>query len=386
MQHRPSYRNALLFALAFMAIMAILATFGPFHISMVAGTDPLSSLAQMMPSPVASLAPSQAALLAKAYIVEQKGVPAAALAIRDDRPIQFAGLGRQYQAITLMDTRPPGRPYKVLVDLQTGAVEEDTSAVFRAEAESLKAYYGNLEPELYQRLQFLDDDDRVRVAIWVAPRPGESLAELQAAAFTTLADRYPEARAAMQRFGKPMDIADRGLSQRIFAEYKSLMVPPIEARIRPLMTELQTGGFIIIPQPALPAFGAILPKSVILELSRRPDISRIFLAGAMGWPELETAVPTNLAPAVWARGIQGSNILIAILEQANVALDNTFLHHCIFDPACNRPPRPGGLALPFRSMRPGWPVMQRVSMISGGEWRRRPGSGALGTLVMIWMR
>nr|MBC7245513.1 hypothetical protein [Chloroflexota bacterium] len=53
------------------------------------------------------------------------------------------------------------------------------------------------------------------MTIWVVAPPGQSLAERQAAIFAELANRYPEAQAAMEWSGKPMDVNDPALAERI---------------------------------------------------------------------------------------------------------------------------------------------------------------------------
>lgn len=48
----------------------------------------------------------------------------------------------------------------------------------------------------------------------------------------------------------------------------------------------------------MPSFTAVLPKQVILELARRPEVSAIYLIEKEAQPELDSAVPTSLAPVV----------------------------------------------------------------------------------------
>jgi len=261
------------------------------------------------------------------YIAKREGIPTDLLSIVADHPTEYPNLGRQFQVVTVLDTRPQGQVYKLLVDLRSGRVEEDVSALLRAESRAHQSRYGKLQPALYERLQNLKDDEMVPVAIWVAASPGQNLAEQQAAAFTVLAARYPEVQAAIDRFGKPMDVNDPVLRQHVESEYLALLADQMEARTRPLVTELERRGFAITTYPGLPSFTAVLPKHVILELSQRPDVSAIYLTEVEAEPELDSAVPTTLAPIVWTRGITGSGVTIAILENGNVDPNNSFLHH-----------------------------------------------------------
>ncbi len=262
-----------------------------------------------------------------AYIAKREGIPIESLEIVADHRSDYPALGRQFQVVTVLDTRPQGQVYKLLVDLRDGRVEEDVSALLAAEARAHESRYGKLEPALYERLQGLKDDDTLPVAIWMAASPGKSLAEQQTTAFAILAARYPQARAAMEHGGKPMDVSDPELRRRIEADYTALMAAQAESRISSLVTELKQRGFAITTYAGMPSFTAVLPKRVILELAQRSDVSAIYLTEAEVQLELDSAVPTTLAPIVWSRGITGRSVTIAILENGNIDPNNSFLHH-----------------------------------------------------------
>ena len=170
------------------------------------------------------------------------------------------------------------------------------------------------------------------MAIWAASSPGNSLAEREVTARTTLAARYPQARAAVENGSKPMDVSDPELRQRIEADYAALMATAAATRTDALVMELRQRGFVIDTYVGLPSFTAVLPKRVILELAQHPKVSAIYLIEAKAQLELDSAVPTTLAPFVWTRGITGNGVTIAILEEGNVAPDNTYLHQCFNQP------------------------------------------------------
>lgn len=321
----------LIFTLALTVL--IVATLGGTHSGVVSQAtlfdSPISTLptpTPQLPAPTPLPGPSQAAQAALAYIATREGISTGALRIVADHPTEYPNLDRQFQVVTIWDTRPQGQIYKLLVDLQSGRIEEDVSALLAAETRAHESRYGKLQPALYERLQGLNDDETLPVAVWVAAGPGQSLAEQQIAASATLAARYPEVRAALERFGKPMDVSDPALRQRIEAEYIELLNAQVEVRSRPLITELTRRGFTITTYPGMPSFTAILPKRVILELVRRSDVSAIYLVEAEAKPELDSAVPSSLAPLVWAQGYDGSGVTIAILEHGNVDPNNSFLH------------------------------------------------------------
>ncbi len=278
-----------------------------------------------IPTPTPTSGPSQAAQTALTYIAKREGIPTDALRIAADHRTEYPNLGRKFQVITLVDTRPQGQVYKLLVDLQSGHIEQDVSALLAAEAQAYQTRYGKLQPALYERLQGIRDDETLPVAIWVAASPGQSLAEQQAAAFAVLAARYPEVREVIERFGKPMDVSDPDLRQRVESEYLALLAAQTEARTQPLATELGRRGFTIATYTGMPFFTAVLPKRVILELARRPHVSAIYLIETKEQPALDSAVPTSLAPFVWNRGYDGNGVTIAILEHGNVDPNNSFL-------------------------------------------------------------
>lgn len=278
------------------------------------------------PTPSPTPGPSLAAQAALTFIAKREGIPVDTLRVVDDHPTEYPNLGRQFQVVTVLDTRPQGQAYKLLVDLRSGRIEEEVSTLLAAEARAHQARYGKLQRALYERLQSLDDEETLPVAIWVAASPGQSLAEQQATAFAVLADRYPEVREVMEHFGKPMDVSDSALRQRIESEYLALLADQTRARIRPLATELERRGFTITTYGEVPSLTTALPKRVILELARRPDVSAIYLIETQEQPALDSAVPTSLAPFVWDLGYDGTGVTIAILEHGNVDPNNSFLH------------------------------------------------------------
>lgn len=274
------------------------------------------------PEPVLSEAAQQALV----YIAQREGIPVEALVIVADHPTEYPALGREFQVVTLLDIRPEGQPWKLLVDLTNGRMEEDISALLAAEARAHQAQYGKLQPSLYERLQTLKSNEAVPVAVWMAAGPGQTLAEQQEAAFATLAAQYPEAKTALERSGKPMDVDDPELAQRIEAEYVALLNAGTRVRTQPLVAELERRGFAVTAYEGLPSFTAVLPQREILELAHRADVSSIYLVEAEKHLEMDSAAPTVLAPSVWGRGYDGSGVTIAILDIGNVDPNNTSLN------------------------------------------------------------
>lgn len=335
MYHKTLCYRVLSFVMTLAAAALVIIALGQMHLDTATGatlfnsplTTPSLLFSSPLPTPTPKSIPSDAARKAMAYIAKREGIPIESLDIVADHRSDYLALGRQFQVVTVLDTRPQGQVYKLMVDLRDGRVEEDISALLAAEAQAHQSRYGKLQPTLYERLQGLKDDDTLPVAVWMSASPRKSLAEQQTTAFAILATKYPQARAAIERGGKPMDVSDPELRQRIEADYTALMAAWAESRISSLVTELKQRGFATTTYAGMPSFTAVLPKRVILELARRSDVSAIYLTEAEVQLELDFAVPTTLAPIVWTRGITGSGVTIAILENGNVDPNNSFLHH-----------------------------------------------------------
>lgn len=274
-----------------------------------------------LPTPVLSPSPTPGTSLeaqkAQVYLAQREKIAPENLVIVNEFRRKALLLGQTFQAVTVLDTES-NRFFQVLVDLDSGQVE-DRTAIEEAEEQHHRAKYGKLQPALYERLQAMREYETVTVTIWVAAPPGKSLAEQQAAAFATLTARYPQAREAMDRSGKPMDVDAPALAERIYEEYVQILSAETASRIRPLVKALEAQGFAVRTAEGLPSVTVTLSKRSVEELAARDDVGAIYLSeGGKRHLLLSSAVPTNLAPTVWARGYDGTGVDIAVLEDGNV--------------------------------------------------------------------
>jgi hypothetical protein len=123
----------------------------------------------------------------------------------------------------------------------------------------------------------------------------------------------------MERSGKPMDVDDPALAERIYEEYVQILNGEAVTRIHPLVEALGAQGFAVRTAEGLPAVTVTLPKQSIEVLAARDDVGVIYLSeGGRRHLLLDSAVPTNLAPTIWARGYDGTGVDVAILEEGNV--------------------------------------------------------------------
>ena len=273
-----------------------------------------SPLPTPVPSPTPVPEPSEAAQKALAYIAQRRGISPQEMVVITDHPTVYPSLGRKFQVVTILDTRPEGRFYSLLVDLDSGRIEEELAAIRAAEERAYLDRYGKLEPTLYRRLQEIDDDEALPVAIWVAGKPQHSQEDL----FAAVAAQFPEAQAALSRSDKPWDMEDPELAARIKAEYNRLSAANTAVRIEPLVTHFRQRGIEVTTYGTLPSVTARLTKRQILELAQHDKVGMLYLIEERGREETDVAIPTDLVPVVWDRGFDGSGVTIAILEDGNI--------------------------------------------------------------------
>jgi hypothetical protein len=270
----------------------------------------INDLNQETPIPTPTPATPANTLKALEHIAEREGIPVENLIVANQHKREYAALGKAFWAVTALENNKDGKWYTVMIDLADGSFVDDVEAVEQAEEQARQTKYGKLEPALYERLKTMQPEDKVPVAVWIAGAPGRSQEEL----FAALADKYPEAKEALERSGKPFDVADQELMMKIKAEYLKMLNEEAQIQVQPLVNFLQAGGYSVMVFDAMPAVSATLPKSLILEIMARSDVGSIYLIEEKAEPELDTAVPSDRVPAVWQSGFKGSGVGIAILE------------------------------------------------------------------------
>lgn len=281
------------------------------------------------PTPTHQL--SSAAQIAMAHVSSTQEIPVTDLDLANEETIELPASGRFLQRVTIINVQQNDlRVFKLYVDLLTGEVFENRQELWEQEEQAYQAQYGKLEIMLYERLQNLNNEDELPVAIWVVAEPGKTLSDLQATIYADLVAEYPEAQTAIEAYGKPMAVEDSALAKEINDEYLSRVAQLMEERVQPLAAEVEEGGFEITLIPGMPSFTAVLPKWYILELSSHPKAYRIYLIEGDDQPALDSAIPNSFAPQVWQSGVTGSDITIAILEEGNVDRNNSYLHHAPF--------------------------------------------------------
>lgn len=269
---------------------------------------------------------SDAAKLAIDWVKNNYALSIDFLEIVDDHLTKNIYLERDLQVVTILDNSFGGKIYKLIVDAQNGQIYEDYNELLEMERLIQQSKYGKLQPSLYDKLQLINENDLVPVAIWCSPSSQDSLSEIQNTILQNLMQKYPETLRDFNGYGKPFDISDLNLATKIEVEYLSALSSIMEARITPLLNDLSGQGYEVIVFPGMPSISATLSKNTIINLSYRSDIDSIYLVDAKPISELDSAVPNSLAPNVWASGYDGNGVSIAILENSNIDPNNSFLN------------------------------------------------------------
>lgn len=264
-----------------------------------------SPLPTPLPSPTPS-SPSSLAQIALQYVAAQEGTYLAELSVVNEHNRRYTLTGRNFQALTVLSHRT-GHFYELLVNPDNESIVDRTTIEHR-EHEAYQARYGKLEPVLQAILEEQGQSDEVKVMIWLTPIDLESI-------LTRLAASYPKMKRDSER---PMDVDDPVLAVAVASDYEELLAQAHLVKAQDLVASLQSRGYEVTAYRSIPAVVATLPQHLIEQVSQRSDVSRVYLTGKSIQPALDFAIPTDRVPAVWARGIEGNGIQIAIVEDGKV--------------------------------------------------------------------
>ena|GEM_PF-2051955 len=200
----------------------------------------------------------------------------------------------------------------------------DVKALEKAEFEARRARYGRLEPELYYLLQAREDEDPVKVLLWIK---GVDYAGID----TQLVQKYPQLKGfkvvggrVCDGRGAPAEL-DRELSRKVLADYSNLLNKAHLMAAQPIIDLLQARGYQAKALESIPAVVAELPKKAVLELNETPleNLGTIYWNQIEIRPQLGSAAPTVRATTVWGRGYTGEGVTVAIAEGGVINLGVT---------------------------------------------------------------
>lgn len=134
---------------------------------------------------------SPQAQIALEHIVTKYALTKESLQIVNEHVITYELIGQKYKAFSIWHgTQEKLRQFNLLVDMTDGHIEEDVNAVDERERSARRERYGKLQPDLYERIQQMDDKEVVSVAIIVV---ANAETQTQQQRFAALAAKYPEA-------------------------------------------------------------------------------------------------------------------------------------------------------------------------------------------------
>ncbi len=253
------------------------------------------------------------------YVAEKYDLPLERLLILAEEERVYPVLGRSFLYVQVYDRVPDNRSViELLVDSEDGTVMEDVQAVEQAEAEAHRERYGKLDPALYEHLQGVLPTESVPVVIWTINEQ-ESPVELQARISSILAERYPEAREALEDGRVVMDVEDQELSEQIHREWVSLIDGAQNEHVQALIEAIRSLGFEPQFTPGSPAVYVTLPVEVIQLLSARSDIGVFYLdEEGEAVNQSEDATASSRIQSQWDVGFDGTGVRVAVLEFGNV--------------------------------------------------------------------
>ena len=211
------------------------------------------------------------------YVSKKYDIPVDQLMILNEIQLEYAELGRSFIAFAVYDQKSQ-QTFKLAVDRKDGSVVDDISSLQKAVDEANQAKYGKLEPALYERLGLgtdheVADDEQIEVAIWIVYGPVRDDLEL----YAVLADQFPEAKAAMEKWGRPFDVDDPEVEAKIEQAYFAMKLADVQAYVQPVVDSLRQQGYQLKTYPGMPSVTGELTKREILDIAKRPDIGKIFL-------------------------------------------------------------------------------------------------------------
>ncbi|MFZ4656758.1 MAG: S8 family peptidase [Caldilineaceae bacterium] len=201
----------------------------------------------------------------------------------------------------------------VTIDVLTKLIV-DVTDIQRAEELATTEKYGKLGFTLYDYLQNAKADELIPISIWyiieIDPiRQG-------------IIDKYPEAKL----FGhQPGPETDLDLYDKIFAEIVEAERKAYQERAITVISQLEQQGIKAESTVSLaPIIHAECTKEQILRLAESENISSIHLNGKLRLL-LNSTATTDRASAVWARGITGANVKVAVVEPDGIYFAHSYL-------------------------------------------------------------
>jgi len=253
------------------------------------------------------------------HIVKTQGISEEQLEIVNEGHATFSLTKQKLWAGKVRDKKT-GEIYGIYLD-KNGNIADFKKAKEK-ENKAYKDKYGKLEPALYEKLQDMDSDDKIKVAIWLTPIDSEKIEKSvlsKRSNVKTFNGRIIPSKEKPENKGISTSEEAKEIKDEIFAEKKKAY----KAKEKPLIDELNKKGFDVgYASIAAPVVFANLTKKEIFALEKRKDVDTIYLSKTTV-AELNNAVPTIRAPYVWSKGYDGTGVRVAVVESPYVGLTDS---------------------------------------------------------------
>jgi len=233
--------------------------------------------------------------------------------------------------------------YTVCMDLDGNIV--DISKLREQDQKAYREKYGKLNPPLYDRLQSMQPNETIRVAIWMTAIDSkrierEVLSKYPNIEIIDYSDplvraKYPNLSSSEYPNWVSFGLTDvlikgqlnRTEIEKIRQEIRAAKKEAYALKEKPLVDYLTAKGYGLTGTATMaPIVGATLPKEEIITLQERGDIAKIYPSVEYNIPCIDTAVRTIRAHEVWSGGWDGTGAKIAIVEDKGVDFANPYLH------------------------------------------------------------
>jgi hypothetical protein len=156
--------------------------------------------------------------------------------------------------------------YKMIIDSEGNVMHSnDYNAKWR---ETYVEKYSTLAPDLYELMKTKKPDDKMPICIWMKSNDIEEAHKVAA--------KYPEAKLAGLSTTEETDMA---LYARIKEEINQAVNKACETCRKPMVELIKARGFEVNPLiDGVPMIFTEIPKSFILDISQREDVSTIYRA------------------------------------------------------------------------------------------------------------
>ena len=220
-----------------------------------------------------------------AYVAETYDLEPDVLAVGEGHDFVLPLTGKQFWRAVVMYPAA-GQVYDVAIDPEGEIV--DAAALRREESRAYAAKYGKLDPQLYDLLDTKDDQELVRVGIWLTDIDHAAIQE-------SITSRYPQADLIDGRPGRDTDL---GLYSQIEQEIRDANIQAYAINQQAVCEWIEERGYrVTSASRAAPLIFTELPKQLILSLTLREDVDTIYLELELE-PQMESAVVSERVDVV----------------------------------------------------------------------------------------